>query len=443
MMRKPLVAVVGRPNVGKSTLFNSIAKKKVSIVEDFPGVTRDRIYVDAEWLDTEFTMIDTGGIEFETTADNILTSMRNQAQLAIQEADAILFVVDGRAGITTGDEEVAHLLRGCGKPVILAVNKIDSMKNEHDIYEFYNLGLGDPLGISAVNLLGMGDLLDEVVKQLPKDLDAEKNDDEIRVAVIGRPNVGKSSIVNALLGEERVIVSDVAGTTRDAIDTRFVREDISFVLIDTAGMRRKAKIDQPVERYSVIRSLRAIDRADIVLMVIDGVDGVTEQDKKIVGYAHDAGKGTVIVVNKWDLVEKDSKTSLRYTETIRAELAFMQYAPVLYMSALTKQRVQRLPELVKFVADQHAMRISTSVLNQVMEDAQIVNPPPTSGSKRLKIYYTTQADVKPPTFIFFVNDPELMHFSYLRFLENKLREAFGFEGTPLKLITRGRKEKEE
>ena len=442
-MRKPLVAVVGRPNVGKSTLFNSIAKKKVSIVEDFPGVTRDRIYVDAEWLDTEFTMIDTGGIEFETTADNILTSMRNQAQLAIQEADAILFVVDGRAGITTGDEEVAHLLRGCGKPVVLAVNKIDSMKNEHDIYEFYNLGLGDPQGISAVNLLGMGDLLDEVVKQLPKDLDAEKNDDEIRVAVIGRPNVGKSSIVNALLGEERVIVSDVAGTTRDAIDTRFVREDISFVLIDTAGMRRKAKIDQPVERYSVIRSLRAIDRADIVLMVIDGVDGVTEQDKKIVGYAHDAGKGTVIVVNKWDLVEKDSKTSLRYTETIRAELAFMQYAPVLYMSALTKQRVQRLPELVKFVADQHAMRISTSVLNQVMEDAQIVNPPPTSGSKRLKIYYTTQADVKPPTFIFFVNDPELMHFSYLRFLENKLREAFGFEGTPLKLITRGRKEKEE
>lgn len=443
MMRKPLVAVVGRPNVGKSTLFNSIAKKKISIVEDFPGVTRDRIYVDAEWLDTEFTMIDTGGIEFETTADNILTSMRNQAQLAIQEADAILFVVDGRAGITTGDEEVAHLLRGCGKPVVLAVNKIDSMKNEHDIYEFYNLGLGDPLGISAVNLLGMGDLLDEVVKQLPKDLDAEKNDDEIRVAVIGRPNVGKSSIVNALLGEERVIVSDVAGTTRDAIDTRFVREDISFVLIDTAGMRRKAKIDQPVERYSVIRSLRAIDRADIVLMVIDGVDGVTEQDKKIVGYAHDAGKGTIIVVNKWDLVEKDSKTSLRYTETIRAELAFMQYAPVLYMSALTKQRVQRLPELVKFVADQHAMRISTSVLNQVMEDAQIVNPPPTSGSKRLKIYYTTQADVKPPTFIFFVNDPELMHFSYLRFLENKLREAFGFEGTPLKLITRGRKEKEE
>lgn len=442
-MRKALVAVVGRPNVGKSTLFNSIAQKKVSIVEDIPGVTRDRIYMDAEWLDKEFTLIDTGGIEFETASDNIFTSMRYQAQLAIEEADVILFVVDGRAGITAGDEEVAHLLRGCGKPVVLAVNKIDSMRNEHDIFEFYNLGLGDPMGISAVNLLGMGDLLDEVVAKMPQNMEGENNEDEIRVAVIGRPNVGKSSIVNALLGEERVIVSDVAGTTRDAIDTRFVREDISFVLIDTAGMRRKAKIDEAVERYSVIRSLRAIDRADIVLMVIDGVDGVTEQDKKIVGYAHEAGKGTILVVNKWDLVEKDSKTSIRYTDTIRNELAFLQYAPVLYMSALTKQRVNRLPELVKFVADQHAMRIATSVLNQVIEDAQIINPPPTSGGKRLKIYYTTQANVKPPTFIFFVNDPELMHFSYMRFLENKLRESFGFEGTPLKLIARGRKEKED
>lgn len=442
-MRKPLVAVVGRPNVGKSTLFNSIAKKKISIVEDMPGVTRDRIYTDAEWLDVEFTLIDTGGIEFETETDNILTSMRYQAQLAIQEADVILFVVDGRAGITSGDEEVAILLRGCGKPVILAVNKIDSVKNEHDIYEFYQLGLGDPIGISSVNLLGIGDLLDEVVAKIPRDQDKIENDDDIRVAVIGRPNVGKSSIVNALLGEERVIVSDVAGTTRDAIDTRFIRDDISFVLIDTAGMRRKGKIDEPVERYSVIRSLRAIDRADVVIMVIDASEGVTEQDKKIVGYAHDAGKATILAVNKWDLVEKDSKTSLRYTETIRSELGFMQYAPVLFLSALTKQRVQRIPELVKYVADQHAMRVPTSVLNQVMEDAQIVNPPPTSGSKRLKIYYTTQADVKPPTFIFFVNDVELMHFSYLRFLENKFREAFGFEGTPLKLITRGRKEKEE
>ena len=442
-MSKPLVAVVGRPNVGKSTLFNSIAKKKVSIVEDLPGVTRDRIYVDAEWLNREFTLIDTGGIDFENTGDSILVSMRHQAQLAIEEADLILFVVDGRAGITTGDEEVAHLLRGCGKPVLLAVNKVDSLKNEMDIYEFYNLGLGDPIGISAVNLLGLGDLLDEVVARLPLDREGDGGDDEIRVAVIGRPNVGKSSIVNALLGEERVIVSDVAGTTRDAIDTRFVRDDISFVLIDTAGMRRKAKIDLPVERYSVIRSLRAIDRADVVLMVIDAVDGVTEQDKKIVGYAHEAGKGTVLVVNKWDLVEKDSKTSLRYTENIRSELAFLQYAPVLYMSALTKQRVQRLPELVKYVADQHAMRVPTSVLNQVLTDAQTVNPPPTSGSKRLKMYYVTQADVKPPTFIFFVNDVELMHFSYLRFLENKLREAFGFEGTPLKLITRGRKEDDQ
>ena len=441
-MRKALVAVVGRPNVGKSTIFNCIAKKRVSIVEDIPGVTRDRIYMDAEWLDTEFTLIDTGGIEFETSTDTILASMRHQAQLAIQEADAILFVVDGRAGITTGDQEVANMLRGCGKPVILAVNKIDSLKNEHDIYEFYNLGLGDPLGISAVNLLGMGDLLDEVVAKLPKDMDVEDNSDEIRVAVIGRPNVGKSSIVNALLGEERVIVSDVAGTTRDAIDTRFVREDISFVLIDTAGMRRKSKIDEAVERYSVMRSLRAIDRADVVLMVIDATEGVTEQDKKIVGYAHEAGKGTILVVNKWDLVEKDSKTSLRFTEDIRRELAFLQYAPILFMSALTKQRVQRVPELVKFVADQHAMRVSTSVLNQVLQDAQTINPPPTSVGKRLKIYYVTQANVKPPTFVFFVNDPEIMHFSYLRFLENKLREAFGFEGTPLKLVVRGRQEEE-
>ncbi len=441
-MRKALVAVVGRPNVGKSTILNCIAKKRVSIVEDIPGVTRDRIYMDAEWLDTEFTLIDTGGIEFETSTDTILASMRHQAQLAIQEADAILFVVDGRAGITTGDQEVANMLRGCGKPVILAVNKIDSLKNEHDIYEFYNLGLGDPLGISAVNLLGMGDLLDEVVAKLPKDMDVEDNSDEIRVAVIGRPNVGKSSIVNALLGEERVIVSDVAGTTRDAIDTRFVREDISFVLIDTAGMRRKSKIDEAVERYSVMRSLRAIDRADVVLMVIDATEGVTEQDKKIVGYAHEAGKGTILVVNKWDLVEKDSKTSLRFTEDIRRELAFLQYAPILFMSALTKQRVQRVPELVKFVADQHAMRVSTSVLNQVLQDAQTINPPPTSVGKRLKIYYVTQANVKPPTFVFFVNDPEIMHFSYLRFLENKLREAFGFEGTPLKLVVRGRQEEE-
>lgn len=442
-MSKSFVAIVGRPNVGKSTLFNSIAKKRVSIVEDIPGVTRDRIYVDAEWLDHEFTMIDTGGIEFETGGDKILTAMRQQASLAIEEADVILFVVDARSGLTASDEEVAGILRGAGKPVILAVNKVDSMKNEHDIYEFYSLGLGDPIPISATNMLNIGDLLDEVVKHLPKEKADTEQDDEIRVAFIGRPNVGKSSMVNALLGEERVIVSDIPGTTRDAIDTRFVKDGTTYVLIDTAGMRRKSRIDMPVERYSVIRSLRAIERADVVLMVIDGVDGVTEQDKKIAGYAHEAGKGVIIVVNKWDLVEKDHKTSLRYTETIRSELGFLQYAPILFTSALTKQRVHRVGELVKYVADQHAMRVATSVLNQVIEDALAINPPPSDKGKRLKIYFVTQADVKPPTFILFVNDPEIFHFSYLRFIENKLREAFGFEGTPLKLIVRGRKEKED
>lgn len=440
-MSKPIVAIVGRPNVGKSTLFNYIGKKRVSIVEDMPGVTRDRIYLDAEWTGHEFTMVDTGGIELETN-DKILTAMRHQAQLAIDEADVILFIVDGKAGLTSADTEVGHILRNTRKPVILAVNKVDSLKEVNDTYEFYNLGLGEPIAISAANALNIGDLLDKVVESFPRETTETGNEDEIRVAVIGRPNVGKSSLVNALIGEERVIVSDIAGTTRDAIDTHFIHENTTFVLIDTAGMRRKAKVDLPVERYSVIRSLRAVDRADVVLMVIDAVDGVTEQDKKIAGYAHEGGKGIIIVVNKWDLVEKDSKTSLRYTEAIRSELAFMQYAPVLFASALTKQRIHRVTDLVKYVSEQHNMRISTSVLNQVIEDAISINPPPAAHGKRLKIYYTTQGDIKPPTFIFFVNDPEIMHFSYLRFLENKLRESFGFEGTPLKLVVRGRKEKE-
>ncbi|MBQ6712204.1 MAG: ribosome biogenesis GTPase Der [Selenomonadales bacterium] len=441
-MSKPIVAIVGRPNVGKSTLFNQIGKKRVSIVEDFPGVTRDRIYLDAEWLNREFTMIDTGGIETDTE-DKILTAIRHQAKLAMEEADAILFLVDGRAGVTNADEEVATMLRRTKKPVILGVNKIDNINNHELIYEFYNLGLGEPIPISAVNSMNLGDLLDKIIEVLPEESHVNDEKDEIRVALIGRPNVGKSSLVNAMLGEDRVIVSDIPGTTRDAIDTHFIKDGITFSLIDTAGMRRKGKIDLPVERYSVMRSLRAVDRSDVVLMVIDATSGVTEQDKKIAGYAHEAGKAVVIVVNKWDLIEKDDKTTLRFTEDIRKELIFMQYAPVVFTSALTKQRVHRLTDLIQYVAEQHTMRVQTSVLNEVITDAVDINPPPSVKGRRLKIFFATQPDVKPPTFILFVNDPEIMHFSYLRFLENRLRESFGFEGTPLKLIVRGRKEEIE
>lgn len=439
-MAKPLVAVVGRPNVGKSTLFNAIVNKRISIVEDIPGVTRDRIYFDAEWLNREFTMIDTGGIEF-ITADSheIPKMMRLQAQLAIEEADVILFVVDGKQGVVPADEEVANILRSSGKPVILVVNKIDSVNQEANIYEFYNLGIGDPIGISAKNLMNLGDLLDDVVKHFPDGASAAEEEDTIHVALIGRPNVGKSSLTNALLGQDRVIVSDVAGTTRDSIDTHWTHDGQKFILIDTAGMRRKAKIDAPVERYSIVRSLRSVDRADIVVLVLDGVDGVTEQDKKIAGYAHEAGKGIVIVVNKWDLVEKDDKTTIRYTEDIYDEMGFLRYAPILFASALTKQRIHRLADLIKFVSEQQHMRISTSVLNQVLLDAQNVNPVPSRSGRLPKIYYMTQASVKPPTFILFVNEPELIHFSYMRFLENRLRESFGFEGTPIRLILRGKK----
>lgn len=441
-MSKPIVAIVGRPNVGKSTIFNYIGRNRLSIVEDMPGVTRDRIYMDAEWLGRNFTMIDTGGIEFESN-DKILAAMRNQAKLAIDEADMIMFIVDGKTGLTSADNEVAKILRITRKPVVLVVNKVDNMKNEADIYEFYNLGLGDPIAISATNALNIGDMLDRLIEQLPAEQSEPEENDQIKVAVIGRPNVGKSSLVNSIIGEERVIVSDIPGTTRDAIDTHFTKDGQTYVLIDTAGMRRKAKVDMPVERYSVIRSLRAVDRCDVVLMVINAEEGVTEQDKKIAGYAHEAGKASIIVVNKWDLIDKDGKTSLKFTEDIRDELGFMQYSPVLFTSALTKQRINRVTELVKYVADQHAMRVATSVLNQVIEDATAINPPPSERGRRLKIYFTTQPDVKPPTFIFFVNDPEIMHFSYLRFLENRLRESFGFEGTPLKLVVRGRKEKDE
>lgn len=442
-MGKPIVAIVGRPNVGKSTLFNIFANSRISIVEDTPGVTRDRLYADAEWLDNEFMMVDTGGIEIMNT-DKIAVSIRQQAQIAIAEADVILFVCDARAGITHEDAEVAKMLRQSKKPIVLAINKADSPKQEMEIFEFYNLGIGEPIPVSAANHLGLGDLLDAVVEKFPETsaYGEDGNEDEIKVALIGRPNVGKSSIFNTLVGEERSIVSDVAGTTRDAIDTPVIREGQKFLFIDTAGMRRKARIDEPIEKYSIIRSLRAVDRSDVVLMVIDAIDGVTEQDKKIAGYAHEAGKGIVLVVNKWDLYDKDNTSTLRYTENLRRELVFMQYAPVVFVSAMTKQRIHRLPEVIHYVAEQNAMRISTSVLNQVVEDAIAINPPPTEKGQRLKILYATQVKIKPPTFVIFVNEPEIMHFSYQRYLENKLREAFGFEGTPLQMIIRGKNEEE-
>lgn len=441
-MAKPIVAIVGRPNVGKSTLFNQIGKRRLSIVDDMPGVTRDRIYMDAEWLDKNFTMIDTGGIEFKNN-DEILSSIRDQAKIAMEEADVIVFVVDGRTGLTDADSDVGKLLRSAKKPVVLAVNKVDSVERELDVYEFYSLGLGDPIGISASNALNLGDLLDKIVESFPKDDEEEHDKDEIAIAVIGRPNVGKSSIVNKILGEDRVIVSNIPGTTRDAIDTHFEKDNIKFTLIDTAGMRRRGKIEDAVERYSVIRSLRAVDRADVVLMMIDAAEGISEQDKKIAGYAHDSGKGVVIVVNKWDIFpDKNDKSTLRFTDELRKELGFLQYAPVLYASALTGQRINRVTELVKYVAEQQSMRIQTSVLNELIRDAVSVNPPPMHKGRQLKILFMTQVSVAPPKFIIFVNDEKLMHFSYLRFIENRLRESFGFEGTPLKFVVRNRDEEE-
>ncbi|MDO4935423.1 MAG: ribosome biogenesis GTPase Der [Phascolarctobacterium sp.] len=440
-MPKPIVAIVGRPNVGKSTLFNIFANSRISIVEDTPGVTRDRIYASGEWQNNEFMMVDTGGIEIMNT-DSIAVSIRTQAQIAIREADVILFLCDARTGITDEDAQVAKLLRQSKKPIVLAVNKADSPKQELNVYEFYNLGIGDPMPISATNHLGLGDLLDAVVgkfKELNLDFDDEE-EDIIKVALIGRPNVGKSSIFNLLVGQERSIVSNVPGTTRDAIDTEVVKEGQHFLFIDTAGMRRKSQVEENIERYSVMRALRAVDRSDVVLMVIDAVDGVTEQDKKIAGYAHEAGKGVVLVVNKWDLYEKENDSTIRYTEELRKELIFLQYAPVVYVSALTKQRINRLPELIKFVAEQCAMRIATNVLNQLIEDAVALNPTPSDKGVRLRILYATQVKIKPPTFVIFVNNPEIMHFSYQRYIENKLRESFGFEGTPIKLIIRGREE---
>lgn len=435
-MAKPVVAIVGRPNVGKSTLFNRLIGERVSIVEDLPGVTRDRIYGTMEWTSHSFHLIDTGGIEFGTE-DQILQKVRMQAELAIDEADVILFVVDGKTGITSTDEEIAAYLFRSGKKVILAVNKIDHPKQLENAMEFYGLGFGDPFPVSGEHGTGLGDLLDEVVKHLPPAEEIEE-EDVIHVALIGRPNVGKSSLVNAILGEERVIVSEIAGTTRDAIDTPFTLEGQKYTLIDTAGMRKRGKVYESTEKYSVLRALAAIERSDVVLVVLNGEEGIVEQDKKIAGYAHQAGRGVIILVNKWDAVEKDDKTHQEMTKRIRKEFQFLDYAPILFVSAKTKQRINRILPLVKEVAENHAMRIPTPVLNDLIADAVAITPPPTHKGKRLRVKYATQASVKPPTFIIFVNDRELMHFSYERYLENAIRKAFPLEGTPIRILTRNK-----
>ncbi|MDO3679192.1 ribosome biogenesis GTPase Der [Paenibacillus ehimensis] len=440
-MARPIVAIVGRPNVGKSTVFNRIIGDKLAIVEDKPGVTRDRLYGRGEWLDTEFSVIDTGGIEIDGE-DQILKSVRVQAELAIEEADVIVFMVDAKAGITPADSEVAEMLFRAKKPVIVAVNKVDNLKRMDDIYEFYSLGFGEVVGISGSHGTGIGDLLDEVIKHFPDKSEEEYGEDVIKVALIGRPNVGKSSLVNAILGEERVIVSNVAGTTRDAIDTPFEKDGQKYVIIDTAGMRKRGKVYETTEKYSVMRAMKAIERADVVLVVIDGEEGIIEQDKHVAGYAHEAGKAAIFVVNKWDIVEKDDKTMHQFTQKIRDHFLFMTYAPVVFLSAKTKQRLHKLFPVVINVAEQHAARVATHVLNDVVSDAVAINPPPTDKGKRLRINYATQVAVKPPTIIFFVNDPELMHFSYQRYLENKIRGAFGFEGTPLRMFTRRKSDEE-
>ena len=426
--------------MGKSTLFNRIVGGRVAIVEGLPGITRDRLYQTAEWNGRHFTLVDTGGLDYRDEGE-FASQVRGQAELAIRDADLVLFVVDARTGLTGTDEEVAQILRKSEKPVILVVNKVENFDNRSLLYDFYRLGLGEPLPISAMEGRNTGDLLDLALDKLPPPEEPEEEEDLVKITVVGRPNVGKSSLVNAILGEERVIVSDIPGTTRDAIDTRVERGDKAYTLIDTAGMRRRSRIDQSTEKYSVIRSLRAIDRGDVALMLIDAVERLTEQDKKIAGYVHEKGKGIVLIVNKWDLVEKDDKTSNRYVEDLRDGLGFMQYAPVLFASALTRQRVHRVLELVDFVSEQQNMRVSTSDLNDLLRDAVLRNPAPTDKGHRLKIFYCTQAGVKPPTFILFVNEPELMHFSYLRYLENRLRAAYGFEGTPIRLVMRKRDSK--
>ena len=442
-MSKPVVAIVGRPNVGKSTLFNVLAGEMISIVKDTPGVTRDRIYADVSWLDRDFTLIDTGGIEPDSS-DIILSQMREQAQIAIDTADVIIFITDVRQGLVDADSKVADMLRRAKKPVILAVNKVDNFdKFMPDVYEFYNLGIGDPNPVSASSRLGIGDLLDAVVAYFPEKDKEEEEDERPRVAIVGKPNVGKSSIINKLLGENRVIVSDIAGTTRDAIDTEIVHNGKEYVFIDTAGLRRKSKIKEELERYSIIRTVTAVERADVVLMVIDAVEGVTEQDAKIAGIAHERGKGIIIVVNKWDAIEKNDRTMREYEGKIRNVLSYMPYAEIMYISAKTGQRIQKLFDMIDMVIENQSLRIATGVLNEIMTEAVALQQPPSDKGKRLKLYYITQVSVKPPTFVIFVNDKELMHFSYTRYLENKIREAFGFRGTSLKFFIRERKEKEK
>ena len=442
-MSKPVVAIVGRPNVGKSTLFNVIAGDTISIVKDTPGVTRDRIYADCTWLDMNFTLIDTGGIEPESQ-DVILSQMREQAEIAIASADVIIFIVDVRQGLQDADSKVADMLRRSRKPVVLAVNKVDSMaKFGNDVYEFYNLGIGDPLPVSAASRLGIGDLLDAVAKYFDAEKMEEEDDDRPRIAVVGKPNVGKSSLINKLLGENRVIVSDIAGTTRDAVDTEIVHNGTSYVFIDTAGLRRKNKIKEELERYSIIRTVTAVERADIVVVVIDASEGVTEQDAKIAGIAHERGKGVIVAVNKWDAVEKNDKTIYQYTNKLKEVLSFMPYAEYIFISAATGQRLGKLFDLIDTVRQNQNLRVATGVLNEIITEAVAMQQPPSDKGKRLKIYYGTQVAVKPPTFVIFVNNKELMHFSYTRYLENQIRSAFGFRGTPLKFLIRERKVKDQ
>ena len=442
-MAKPIVAIVGRPNVGKSMLFNKLIGKRVSIVEDTPGVTRDRIYGETDWNGRKFTLIDTGGIEPRTDSE-ILSFMREQAEIAVSHADVIVFLTDIKTGLTASDQEVASMLLRSGKPIVLAVNKMDSVGAvDRDYYEFYNLGLGDPIAVSAVHGHGTGDLLDECVKYFPPEGEEEEDDDRIQVAIIGKPNVGKSSLTNKILGQQRTIVSDVAGTTRDAIDSYFENETGKYVFIDTAGMRKKAKVDEAIERYSVLRAQMAIERSDVCLILIDATEGVTEQDTKVAGLAHEAGKACIIVVNKWDLVEKDGKTMDRMREDVRRDLSYMAYAPILFISAATGQRVDRLFELIQYVNNQASTRITTGMLNSVLADAQTRVQPPTDKGRRLKIYYMTQVGIKPPHFVIFCNDARLFHFSYQRYIENCIRNTFGLEGTPIKITIRQKGDKEE